>query len=104
MRDWVGRWLSWTCDALDFFSVSLSVTTLGKVFDKEPHDIVRPPPIPIPFVHSRSDARPTRFAQPHSSLRKLIKRSVVPSQKRSRLSPPLELVRAALLARQSRTY
>lgn len=27
-------WLAWTCDAIDFFSVSLSVSRLEKVFDK----------------------------------------------------------------------
>ncbi|KAJ7607689.1 MFS general substrate transporter [Roridomyces roridus] len=30
---WVG-WLAWTCDAIDFFSVSLSVTALGEQFDR----------------------------------------------------------------------
>jgi SHS family lactate transporter-like MFS transporter len=28
-------WLAWTCDAVDFFSVSLSVTRLQKQFDKD---------------------------------------------------------------------
>ncbi|KAH8981881.1 MFS general substrate transporter [Lactarius akahatsu] len=28
-------WLAWTCDAIDFFSVSLSVTRLQKQFDKD---------------------------------------------------------------------
>jgi len=31
---WVG-WLAWTCDALDFFSVSVSVPALSKQFNKE---------------------------------------------------------------------
>ncbi|KAJ7617913.1 MFS general substrate transporter [Roridomyces roridus] len=30
---WVG-WLAWTCDAIDFFSVSLSVTALSEQFDR----------------------------------------------------------------------
>jgi hypothetical protein len=33
------RWMAWTCDAIDFFSVSLSVTNLEKQFDKTAHDI-----------------------------------------------------------------
>ena len=32
-------WLAWTCDAIDFFSVSLSVSTLTEVFDRSVHDI-----------------------------------------------------------------
>ena len=35
-------WLAWTCDAVDFFSVSLSVTRLTEQFDRPTHDIVRP--------------------------------------------------------------
>jgi hypothetical protein len=34
-------WLAWTCDAIDFFSVSLSVTNLSKEFGKNASDIVR---------------------------------------------------------------
>ena len=30
-----GRWLAWTCDAIDFFSVSLSVPLLQKQFNKD---------------------------------------------------------------------
>jgi len=32
-------WLAWTCDAIDFFSVSLSVTTLETQFNRSAHDI-----------------------------------------------------------------
>ncbi|KAG7098524.1 hypothetical protein E1B28_000464 [Marasmius oreades] len=32
-------WLAWTCDAIDFFSVSLSVPSLGKTFNKKNPDI-----------------------------------------------------------------
>ncbi|KAF9474415.1 MFS general substrate transporter [Pholiota conissans] len=32
-------WLAWTCDAIDFFSVSLSVTHLQEQFGKSTHDI-----------------------------------------------------------------
>ncbi|KAF8148294.1 carboxylic acid transporter protein [Crassisporium funariophilum] len=32
-------WLAWTCDAIDFFSVSLSVTNLQAQFGKSTHDI-----------------------------------------------------------------
>ncbi|KAF8812883.1 carboxylic acid transporter protein [Phlegmacium glaucopus] len=32
-------WLAWTCDAIDFFSVSLSVTSLTKQFNRSTHDI-----------------------------------------------------------------
>lgn len=32
-------WLSWTCDAIDFFAVSLSVTRLVDQFSKPAHDI-----------------------------------------------------------------
>lgn len=35
---WCG-WLAWTCDAIDFFSVSLSVTNLGTQFGRSTHDI-----------------------------------------------------------------
>jgi hypothetical protein len=28
------RWLAWTCDAIDFFNVALSVTLLQKQFHK----------------------------------------------------------------------
>ncbi|KAI0769936.1 MFS general substrate transporter [Fomes fomentarius] len=35
---WSG-WLAWTCDAVDFFSVSLSVTRLGAQFNRDTHDI-----------------------------------------------------------------
>ena len=31
----LGRWLAWTCDAIDFFSVSLSVPLLQKQFNKD---------------------------------------------------------------------
>lgn len=35
-------WLCWTCDAIDFFCVSLSITNLVAQFPgKEPSDIVR---------------------------------------------------------------
>jgi hypothetical protein len=37
---WVG-WLAWMCDALDFFSVGLSVPALGTQFNKDTTDIVR---------------------------------------------------------------
>jgi SHS family lactate transporter-like MFS transporter len=33
------RWLAWTCDAIDFFSVSLSVTNLQAQFHKSAIDI-----------------------------------------------------------------
>lgn len=33
-------WLAWTCDALDFFSVSVSVPALSKQFNKETSAIV----------------------------------------------------------------
>ncbi|RDB21642.1 Carboxylic acid transporter [Hypsizygus marmoreus] len=32
-------WLAWTCDAIDFFSVTLSVGALEKQFDRPTHDI-----------------------------------------------------------------
>ncbi|KAI0087910.1 MFS general substrate transporter [Irpex rosettiformis] len=32
-------WLAWTCDAVDFFSVSLSVTRLTQQFSRPTHDI-----------------------------------------------------------------
>lgn len=32
-------WLAWTCDAFDFFCVSLSVNTLAEQFDKQPKQI-----------------------------------------------------------------
>ena len=36
------RWLAWTCDAIDFFNVTLSVTRLQQQFHKaEPASIVR---------------------------------------------------------------
>ncbi|RPD62679.1 MFS general substrate transporter [Lentinus tigrinus ALCF2SS1-7] len=35
---WSG-WLAWTCDAIDFFSVSLSVTRLQEQFGRSTHDI-----------------------------------------------------------------
>ncbi|KAI0754720.1 MFS general substrate transporter [Daedaleopsis nitida] len=35
---WSG-WLAWTCDAIDFFSVSLSVSRLGAQFGRDTHDI-----------------------------------------------------------------
>ncbi|KAH9851678.1 MFS general substrate transporter [Lenzites betulinus] len=35
---WSG-WLAWTCDAIDFFSVSLSVTRLQDQFHRSTHDI-----------------------------------------------------------------
>jgi len=35
---WTG-WLAWTCDAIDFFSVSLSVPNLGTLFNEETHTI-----------------------------------------------------------------
>ncbi|KAG6867380.1 hypothetical protein C0993_003534 [Termitomyces sp. T159_Od127] len=34
-------WLAWTCDAIDFFSVSLSVSQLQAQFNKPTHTIVR---------------------------------------------------------------
>src|ERR1700734_1779976 len=33
------RWLAWTCDAIDFFSVSLSVPPLETQFNRSAHDI-----------------------------------------------------------------
>jgi hypothetical protein len=36
------RWLAWTCDAIDFFNVALSVTNLQKQFHQaEASSIVR---------------------------------------------------------------
>ncbi|KAM0791387.1 hypothetical protein ACM66B_005852 [Microbotryomycetes sp. NB124-2] len=35
----VSGWLAWTCDAIDFFALSLSVTRLVEQFDKKAHDI-----------------------------------------------------------------
>ena len=35
---WSG-WLAWTCDAIDFFSVSLSITSLSAAFGKTTTDI-----------------------------------------------------------------
>lgn len=38
----LARWLAWTCDAIDFFSVTLSVERLVEQFPgKTVHDIVR---------------------------------------------------------------
>ncbi|KAJ7177310.1 hypothetical protein C8R43DRAFT_1193309 [Mycena crocata] len=37
---WVG-WLAWTCEAIDFFSVSLSVPALADEFEKETSDITQ---------------------------------------------------------------
>ncbi|KAJ4000159.1 carboxylic acid transporter [Lentinula boryana] len=37
---WTG-WLAWSCDAIDFFSVSLSVTALSKQFNRDTTDITR---------------------------------------------------------------
>ena len=34
------RWLAWSCDAIDFFSVSLTITNLEKQFNRSTHDIV----------------------------------------------------------------
>ncbi|KAL1741574.1 major facilitator superfamily domain-containing protein [Schizophyllum fasciatum] len=34
-------WLAWTCDAIDFFSVSLSVKRLSEQFDRPVHDITQ---------------------------------------------------------------
>lgn len=34
-------WLAWTCDAIDFFSVSLSVSALTKEFDRDTEDITQ---------------------------------------------------------------
>lgn len=34
------RWLAWTCDAIDFFSVSLSVSRLEVAFGKSTSDLV----------------------------------------------------------------
>lgn len=33
-------WLAWTCDAIDFFSVSLTIVNLQKQFNRSTHDIV----------------------------------------------------------------
>ena len=33
-------WLAWTCDAIDFFSVSLTIVSLQKQFNRSTHDIV----------------------------------------------------------------
>lgn len=33
-------WLAWSCDAVDFFSVSLSVDSLSTQFSRTTHDIV----------------------------------------------------------------
>ena len=33
------RWLAWNCDAIDFFSVSLSVTNLEAQFHKSAHEM-----------------------------------------------------------------
>ncbi|KAK4054452.1 hypothetical protein OIV83_000946 [Microbotryomycetes sp. JL201] len=35
----VSAWLAWTCDAIDFFALSLSVTRLVEQFDRKAHDI-----------------------------------------------------------------
>ena len=45
------RWLAWTCDAIDFFSVSLTVVNLQKQFNRSTHDIVSwiSPKLPIAF-------------------------------------------------------
>ena len=34
------RWLAWTCDAIDFFTVSLTIVNLQKQFGRSTHDIV----------------------------------------------------------------
>ena len=34
------RWLAWTCDAIDFFCVSLTVVNLQQQFGRSTHDIV----------------------------------------------------------------
>ena len=34
------RWLAWTCDAIDFFCVSLTVVNLRQQFNRSTHDIV----------------------------------------------------------------
>lgn len=53
-------WLAWTCDAIDFFSVSLSVAHLQTQFDRSTHDIVRPPPpfSPLPQIDLDAVRRP----------------------------------------------
>jgi SHS family lactate transporter-like MFS transporter len=39
--EFASGYLAWTCDAIDFFSVSLSVTSLSKQFDRDATDITR---------------------------------------------------------------
>ena len=34
------RWLAWTCDAIDFFSVSLTVVSLQTQFNRSTNDLV----------------------------------------------------------------
>jgi len=42
------RWLAWTCDAIDFFNVALSVTNLQRQFHQaEPSSIVSRDLIPF---------------------------------------------------------
>lgn len=36
---YLSGWLAWTCDAIDFFSVSLTVVNLQKQFNRSTHDI-----------------------------------------------------------------
>jgi SHS family lactate transporter-like MFS transporter len=53
---WVG-WLAWMCDALDFFSVGLSVSALGTQFNKDTTEIVRAFRIlPFPDIHLPSSS------------------------------------------------
>ena len=49
----VRSWLAWSCDAIDFFSVSLTLVNLQTQFNRSTHDLVSP--TPSLSCHSFSD-------------------------------------------------
>lgn len=52
-------WLAWACDAIDFFSVSLTVVNLQTQFNRPTHDIVSSISFPV-FPFSLTSASPVQ--------------------------------------------
>ena len=62
--DLFNRWLAWSCDAIDFFSVSLTIENLRQQFGRSARDIVSRTP-PDFLLHSPNIYEPDDFHHPH---------------------------------------
>jgi len=102
-------WLAWLCDAIDFFTVSLTVVRLGTQFNRSTHDIVSlicsnsPHCTLLTFLHEPDDCHyphliaPSRWCRKQRSLCPPAMPLAHPNHRSSSVSSPTDMVESGPL-------